>query len=46
MAAAPVTASVADYLGGHLAIVRKTGTRHAAYCTDAVGPALGCPAPR
>jgi uncharacterized membrane protein len=41
--AATVVASAAGYLGGHLAIARKVGSRHAAYRTDAVGPALGRP---
>ncbi|TPG13419.1 (2Fe-2S)-binding protein [Pedococcus bigeumensis] len=44
--AATVVASGAGYLGGHLAIARKAGTRHPAYETDAVGPSLGRPDPR
>ena len=37
-------ASVSGYLGGHLATVRKVGTRDAAYRADGVGPALSRPA--
>jgi hypothetical protein len=43
---ATVVASAAGYLGGHLAIARKAGSRHTAYDTDAVGPALSRPVPR
>jgi uncharacterized membrane protein len=37
-------ASCAGYLGGHLATVRKVGTRDAAYDDDGVGPMLSRPA--
>lgn len=42
---ATLVASAAGYLGGHLAIARKAGSRHAAYDADAVGPTLGRPVP-
>jgi uncharacterized membrane protein len=41
--AATGVASVAGYLGGHLAVARKAGSRHPAYNTDAVGPTLSRP---
>jgi uncharacterized membrane protein len=39
LAGTGVTAA-SGFLGGHLAIARKTGSRHAAYEADGVGPAL------
>jgi uncharacterized membrane protein len=43
---AGTVASVAGYLGGHLATARKVGTRDQAYQADGVGPRLSRPAPR
>ena len=37
LAGAAVT-GVSGYLGGHLSLARKVGSRHPAYATDAVGP--------
>ena len=42
--AAGSVASVAGYLGGHLATARKVGTRDRAYLEDGVGPQLSRPA--
>jgi uncharacterized membrane protein len=42
--AATSVATVSGYLGGHLAVARKVGTRDAAYGTDGVGPVLRRPA--
>lgn len=38
--AATSVLAVSGYLGGHLATVRKTGSRHPAYLDDGVGPRL------
>ncbi len=42
--AATGVATVAGFLGGHLATARKTGSRHPAYEKDGVGPELRRPA--
>ncbi|WP_270888158.1 DUF2231 domain-containing protein [Pedococcus sp. 5OH_020] len=38
--AATALSGVSGFLGGHLTVARKTGSRHAAYVEDGVGPQL------